>query len=224
MVRKHLLLLVLALTSLAFGQTATKKYSNDKPGWWAASAQYPIFSPPSALNSFANEHVKTTAVDAVDGFVKGTPDFLIDGKKPDRPFVYEAVAFVTHRTPHLVSLFFDAYEEFGGPHPSTTSICRTYALVGGAPKEMSLADLFNSGSNGPKQISDYVLGKLRKKGISGANDMKELSKDDLGCFVIRANAIEIRIAADDIGGYAEGPQVVTVPFKMLHGMLPIAVQ
>jgi hypothetical protein len=87
---------------------------------------------------------------------------------------------------------------------------------------MHLADIFDTGANGPKQISDYVLGKLRKKGVSGASNITELSKDDLDSFVIRSNAFEIRIPADDIGGYAEGPQIVTVPFKVLHGVLAIA--
>jgi hypothetical protein len=114
---------------------------------------------------------------------------------------------------------FSVYSD-GAAHPYSYTITYTYDLEKG--QEISLDQLFLPGSNYLELIASYCKNELSKRDIgfdgfftTGADPTPENYRN----WNITPDSLMITFDPYQVAAYAAGPQVVTIPYGELHGLI-----
>ena len=122
----------------------------------------------------------------------------------------------------LVSLLFGNSVFSGGAHPNYYSYAINFDLKTG--KKLELADLFKSGSNYLKVISDYSISRLKGE-LEEMSDEEWMAKgagpdaDNFKSWTITKKGIFIMFDPYQVAAYAAGPQSVVVPYSELKSIV-----
>lgn len=103
----------------------------------------------------------------------------------------------------------------GAAHPYHVSRTTNFHLEQG--KDLALAELFVPGSDYLKVISQYCIGQLRTRDIDFADFEAGAAPtpDNYRNWNISADGLMITFDEYQVGPYAAGPQVVTIPYAAL---------
>ena len=122
------------------------------------------------------------------------------------------IAYVSDK---FVSLHFVVYEDGGGAHPNTFSLCVNLSLQADAPpKSISIGELASTPA-AMEVISSYCLVELKEAEASLVvnGEIKSLNADDLSAFTLDAKNLTFHFDPYAVASYAEGPFEVTVPLE-----------
>ncbi len=216
--RAATLALVLAVSGLGFGQAKLgvvyKKLSKQREGYWSAVSTVPQFSGMTPLAKFANQVLENYATSGFDEFAKAVQANM-GNRKPQAPFQHLGKPYVSVARPDLISVYFDRSEYTGGAHPNRYFGAFTFALVGGKPRTLQLADLFRKDVDPLAVTSALVIPILREKKAAWVVDgtMKALDANQANNFVVTPTALTFLFEPYSAGAYAQGPFVAKVPFS-----------
>jgi hypothetical protein len=126
-------------------------------------------------------------------------------------------------TPDLisVSLGFSEYSA-GAAHPNGFSVTINYQIK--SNRSLSLADLFLPGKPYLQFISRYSIGKLKARQGSGG-DVEWINRgagpklENYKNWNLTSTGLEITFDAYQVASYAEGPQLVFIPYSELKPLI-----
>lgn len=174
-------------------------------------AQYPVMTGSAAAADFNRR--------ALEMIRKEIADFKKDLGPPeaqDQTRTLEISCIPSLVDSRLASIGFSAYTFTNGAHPNTNSFVFNYDLK--KKHEVMLGDLFKSGSNYLKTISDYCIRHLKNKD----SDMEWLNNgagpkdENYRSWVITRTGISVMFDAYQVASYAEGPKAVVVPWRTVR--------
>ena len=125
-------------------------------------------------------------------------------------------------TPNLISISFGISEYAGGAHPNGYSAVISYDFK--SNRKLTLADLFLPGKPYLPFISRYAIGKLKARQTDppdlewinrGAGPKAENYKN----WNLTSTGLEITFDAYQVASYAEGPQLVFIPYSELKTLI-----
>jgi len=107
----------------------------------------------------------------------------------------------------------------GAAHPGSYSITLNYDLAQG--RELALADLFTPNSNYLEAISRYCIAELGKQEFfDGAfTEGAQPTLENYRNWNITPDGLMITFDEYQVAPYAAGPQMVTVPYSELRGLI-----
>jgi Protein of unknown function (DUF3298) len=180
---------------------------------------YPRFSGEGLLIEYVNEQLKAAAEARFDLFIKEelfSEEPEIDGCE----LYYDLVP--AYQTPELISVF--------GYH----TLCRgcrgisyyegkNFWQRGGAVVQLTLDDLFLVGSEYRPFLLQYCEAYFKATGYGYYSLHKEyppeLASDDLDIFTLSDKGLLITFRAYRVGGWADGPDQVLIPYEKLKGFI-----
>ncbi len=120
----------------------------------------------------------------------------------------------------LVSLFGIFHEYTNLPHGHARYEGKTFCRIKGRFEEIAFAELFSTADQ-KEFLRNYCERELKKEGTSYFSHedhwKKSLELEDIHTFVIDHRNLIIIFQPYVVGGYADGPFVVKIPFDQLNG-------
>lgn len=190
------------------------------------SAGYPQIAgvDASAAGKF-NELAKRHVTEQVDEFRKA----MMEVTAEDLKYLPKGVNYsldirydVMLANDRIISVNFGRSEYTGGAHPNHYSSTLNFDLKSG--QEVKLEDLFKSGSNYLKAISDYSIKDLKKR-ASDMTDDEWLAEgagpkaDNFSSWNLTKKGVLITFDPYQVAAYAAGPQEVLIPYSVIKEML-----
>ncbi len=122
----------------------------------------------------------------------------------------------TYASPRLVSVFGELHEYSGLPHGRTRYSAYNYRRDEKELHEVTLKDLFSPDKNFADFIVDYCTSTLKTEKIGYTDDLfPEFKPEDLHVFTLSKNGLTIIFRPYHVGGWADGPYSITIPFQTL---------
>ena len=125
-------------------------------------------------------------------------------------------------TPDLISVNFGISEySAGAAHPNGFSVTSNYQIKAG--RSLALADLFLPGKPYLQFISRYSIGKL--KGRLTGGDLEWINRgagpklENYKNWNLTSTGLEITFDSYQVAAYAEGPQLVFIPYSELKPLI-----
>ena len=125
-------------------------------------------------------------------------------------------------TPDLISVNFGISEySAGAAHPNGFSVTSNYQIKAG--RSLALADLFLPGKPYLQFISRYSIGKL--KGRLTGGDLEWINRgagpklENYKNWNLTSTGLEITFDSYQVAAYAEGPQLVFIPYSELKTLI-----
>jgi len=168
-----------------------------------------------------NQELRKFITKEVSGFTKDfqAPEVRMFGGESTFDSRYQ-VEFATN---DLVSIGFiiNTYFE-GAAHGNYNVIVFNYDLTSG--QTLKLADLFKPNSNYLKSISDYAVKSLRKQLTPDPeNDWIQNGagpeEKNYQSWNVKREGLEVTFNPYQVASYAEGPQVVVIPYTVLKDVI-----
>jgi hypothetical protein len=199
--------------SYAETKVSWKSYSQSSAGKWGVVAKYPKLTG-DRLSGFAFADIEKSCKLWVDKVAKESKRTWspIGGRRIQWDF--QRQSYVSVVSSDLISLYYQDFIWTGGAHPNTNYVCSSYGYVNGKPVKLELKNLFKSGTDVRKVVSNIVIPKLKNMGAQWVVDgeMKECSDDNLACFVLTPTTVTFLFPPYAAGPYAQGEFVVKVAF------------
>ena len=191
-------------------------------GWWTAKASYFHFASSGPVVALANADLRKNASRTMARFMADLKDAPYDEGKPPNAWELDMSGALSVATRDVISLNYADYEGTWGAHSNTSYECHSYGLVHGKAKVLKLGDLFLSGAEGVRQVNQIAMDELRKNHASFVEDgtVKELPPEALASFIITPKGITLLISTYLVASYAEGPQIIEIPYSKLKGINP----
>lgn len=128
----------------------------------------------------------------------------------------------TYATSSLVSVFGELYRYGGGmPHGCSHYFSYNYWFDGKEMQEISLSSLFLSDKNFADFLTHFCLTTLKDERIGYYSPDPEghipieINLDDLQVFTLSKSGLTITFRPYHVGGWADGPYSITIPFESL---------
>ena len=200
----------------------TVTIAQGRSGWWSAYATYPRFLGRSPLEVLATRTLQRAAAQGLAEFVAELKDAFPTHGKPVQPYEYRLTPVISLARPAIVSMYFEHWEYAGGAHPNTFYAAYTFGMIGDAPRQLTLSDLFRPGTDGVKVVSDLVIAHLKREPdafwvLEGT--VKTIDPKIASRFVFTPTALTILIQPYEVGPYSSGSFFVKVPFAEFRGSL-----
>jgi hypothetical protein len=126
-------------------------------------------------------------------------------------------------TPDLISVSFAIGEySAGAAHPNGYTVTINYQLK--ANHKLALADVFMAGKPYLQSISRYAIGKLKTR-LGGQSDLDWINRgagpklENYKNWNLTSTGLEITFDAYQVASYADGPQVVFIPYSELKPLI-----
>jgi hypothetical protein len=177
-----------------------------------AQVAYPAFRSRTPLARFANARVKFLQRHGYFKWLSQTKKDLQRASGENSvgalPYEYESNPSLNYYSPsRLISLQLVSYQFLGGAHGSSSFQNYNFAMVGGKPKELKLADLFVPGTDYRKIVETRVFANLKKnESATWVQDgsVKKLTPEQFNNFSIGRDGITWLFNEYEMGPYANG--------------------
>ncbi|MCU0317158.1 MAG: DUF3298 and DUF4163 domain-containing protein [Fimbriimonadaceae bacterium] len=133
----------------------------------------------------------------------------------------EATVGMTFYNQNLASFIVSTYSYMGGAHPNTFYDTATFSNRQNRAVKIRARELFRTGVNVRKTVSDLVIPELRRKKASSVLDgsIRQLPDELLERFTISSTGITWHFAPYSVASYAEGSFEVSIPWSRLRSSL-----
>lgn len=204
---------------------------NNKKLNYEVNAQYPQLTGGANPNfEKFNQAARSLVVKRVAGFRREMTSEEEDIPKPEGSGGSElGISYkVTLAQDDLVSVEFLVYSyHAGAAHPNSFTETLNYDLKNG--KQLKLSDLFKPGARYLSTLAAYSIADLKKqmkeKSPDGSVDSRWIeegagpSAKNYESWTIRKKGLDINFDPYQVGPYAAGPHVVTVPYSTLKDLI-----
>jgi hypothetical protein len=122
----------------------------------------------------------------------------------------------TYASSRIVSVFGELHIYQGLPHGSSRYYALNYFSDEKQIYQFTLEDLFLKDKNFIDFIIEYSLRSLKIEKVGYTGDLfPEINPEDLHVFTLSKNGLAITFQPYHIGGWADGPYSITIPFQKL---------
>lgn len=173
---------------------------------------YPFLAGEDLLTEHVNQQLQQESKNRFDNYVKGellSEEIWEEGNALMHEF------FLAYRTQNLVSVYGSDFQG-RGCHGCTYYEGKTFWKKEDTVIELHLDDLFVKGSEYRQFLVAYCESQLKASGYGYYSSLPEmppeLCPDDLDIFVITDKGLTIIFRAYRIGGWADGPDALTIPW------------
>lgn len=188
----------------------------------SADSSYPHFYGNSPLIKYVNQNVEADAKTLFEEFV----DYE---KNTDEQYTNDFGGcfmdydlYPVYCLPKLISIYGSEFQARDCPHGWTHHHGKNFWWYGNNIIEISLKDLFVKESNWCNFLLHYCDNHFRllRYGYYGLEDFEpELKPDDLDVFILNEAGLTIIFPSYRVGGWADGPDVITIPYDKLAGFI-----
>ena len=210
--------IVVTLFLLILESANTEVVKNVSKGKYEVKTSIPTFSKPTPLAKFARQTSMAWALKEHKMFIKEAEKDFPGNKKPSHPYEHDMTYRTSFYSPNLISLYFDQYENRGGPHPNSYYHAMTFGIKNGKPQQLKLKDLFIPNSEYKREVSEAVIAKLRKNPRAiqvQEGEVNELTDEQLERFVVTKSGLTFLINTYEVGPHAVGRFEVKLTFAEL---------
>lgn len=130
---------------------------------------------------------------------------------------YEDNWQITFHNSRLISLLCGRYYFTGGAHPNYHFENRTFWWNGDRAVAVNLVDFFEPKTDWQATLCNLCSIDLQQQ--KGVDSPVEMAPDDLNCFTVDPDGIQLHFAPYEKGCYAEGAFEVHVPFTTVQHLL-----
>ena len=145
--------------------------------------------------------------------------YELDEEAISMDFDKREVAYIltpTYASDKLVSIFGELHKYAGMPHGSTRYYASNYWFNGKEIQEVSLSSLFLPDKNFADFILNYCESTLQKEKVGYGDELfPEFEESNLQVFSITKKGLIFTFQPYHIGGWADGPYSITIPFDKL---------
>jgi hypothetical protein len=193
------------------------------------TASYPVFEDFKTTGYFdaVNSHIKDILDPWFAYFMESAKAALKD-MPADAPWTFQLQAdyAVEYYSGKILSLSFTDYTFTGGAHGSTISETYNYDLVN--KKEIRLSDIFKSGSDYLKFVSDYCFEDIKKQNtLMGMDPMEDMIKpgvdpsvpENYARFLLTEDSLIIRFDQYQVGPGAAGSYTVRIGYEKFKELI-----
>ncbi len=199
--------------------------------YYDADLQYPSATTltDASLNTSAVQLMRTFAENTLASFKQDnslasiTPqDAQVQGLDQNRKYSLTS-EYKTYYGTHSMSYALSIYEDSLGAHPNT--FFHTFTFDGASGKNLTLADIFNPGSDYLQELSVLARNSLIAQQGSGADPTLFINPGtspdaaNFANFVIDDHNLVLLFAPYQVAAYALGPQTVVIPLSKLSSIL-----
>lgn len=145
---------------------------------------------------------------------------ILSSNVDEGPFTFNYKFRTTFFSKEVVSLFGELAAHDRLPHGWRYYEGKTFCMINNQQKEVFLNDLFQTHEQREflRQICEKSLKKEPVSYFSGCNPLREtLTQDDIQNFVVDDSHLIIIFQPYTVGGGADGPFIVKIPFTDLQG-------
>jgi hypothetical protein len=171
---------------------------------------YPIFSGKSTLIEQVNRHLKSEAEDCFNCCAKTT-------EEDECTLSYEL--FPIYQTANLISIYECNFQCRDGCHGCSYYQGKNFWQKGNSVVKLVLDDLFIKGSGYRQFLLDYCENFFKTSGYGYYSSRSEfpprLDLKDLDTFCLTDKGVIIIFRAYTVGGWADGPDTVFIPYTKL---------
>lgn len=185
-----------------------------KPNHYEIRADYPIFHG-GPLAKLASDTIREEVMRLVRQYQK---DFEAEPPREEFSSSMGWRATVSLNRPTLVSVLGQcSYYLAGAAHPGGEYRAFNFALLGGAPKRIGLADIMTVRMTPEAFAASLVWPKLRAMGAALAETQygKNLTREQADNFVITPSGLTWPFVAGEMGAYAQGDFIVKISWEEL---------
>ncbi len=180
---------------------------------------YPIFHGHGRLIDSVNRQVKTEAIDRFTSFCK---EAILEDDLCEDECMFSYALVPVYQTPHLISIFGCTFQG-GGARGCNYYEGQTFWQRRDSVVRLGLDDLFVKGSGYRQFLLHYCKNELKASGYgyysSRPEFPPELGSRDLNIFILTDKGLRIIFRAYTVGGCADGPDTVLVPYDKLKGFI-----
>jgi hypothetical protein len=177
---------------------------------------YPVFSGEGILVKYANQQLRTEAENRFDCFVK---EEILSEEVYDEECELSHVFFPVYQANDLISSC-GVRSEVRWSHGCTYYEGKTFWRKGDSVVELVLDDLFVKGREHRNFLLQYCENYFKSSGYGYYSSLPEfppeLDQSDLDIFVITDKGLKIVFRACRVGGWADGPDTVLIPYAKLR--------
>lgn len=226
MTSRALFLSIVVLLSAAVAPSADLKWKRitidrSKKGKWEASVVVLEAVPGNALTRAASVGMRRDAMRRMDEFLRAAR-VGSSSSAPERFYTFGEAPTVSIGKPDLISIVVDTGSYEGGAHPYSYELFENWAIVGGKPRRLTLADLLMHGKKDIESVSLLVMGKLRdREEAMWVQDgtVRELTAGTQDSFAITRHGLKFVFAPYVMGPYAAGPITVDLAWAELKNLV-----
>ncbi len=200
-----------------------------------ANNSYPEFQNDNSFIQEINHRVRQNAKDELCKFLF---NFVVEEKEGqqldqdalDLEFDKREFRYLlnpTYASPQLVSIFVELNYYAGLPHGSSHYCELNYWMDGQQIHELTLESLFSLEKDFASFLIDYCLSTLKNDQVGyfypdpDGNVPVKIELKDLNVFTLSKNGLTITFQPYHVGGWADGPYSVTIPFdELIHLIRP----
>jgi hypothetical protein len=176
---------------------------------------YPVFSGTGSMIEYANGQLKTDIKNWLDSCANFSDE---------EPHTLSYRLFPTYQSPNLISVYGSNFQG-GGGHGCTYYEGKTFWQTEGSIVELSLDDLFIKDSGYRQFLLQYCENYFKSSGYGYYASCPEyephLKTNDLDIFVLTDRGLRIIFRAYVVGGWADGPDTVLIPYENIKGFIDI---
>lgn len=177
---------------------------------------YPIFSGKGTLIEYVNRELETEAEDRFNNFVK--EELYAEEVEEDEISVVCSFS-PRYQTSNLISIG-GFTSQIRGSRGCTYYEGKTFWQRGDVVVKLILDDLFVKGSGYRQFLLDYYKNNFNRcdyeNYVSHGELFSELSPKDFDAFVLTEKGLMIVFPVYTIGGWAEGPDTVLIPYAKIN--------
>lgn len=196
-------------------EKVTKEISFETRGPVQVSCSYPILFGKGELVEYVNQDLKVKAENQFDKFVED--EKLSDEEWEDECSLSYAL-FPAYQVSNLISIG-GCWSYIRNSHSSTSYEGKNYWRRGDSIIKLFLDDLFIKGSGYRSFMLQYCENYFKSSGYGYYSSLPEfppqLESHDLDIFVLTDKGLMIIFRAYRVGGSADGPDTVLIPYAEL---------
>ena len=203
------------LTKVAEQNISSKQYGNR----CSAECSAPRLIHRGLLACLVDRKLNSSAELATGDMTLECDGILPDDLEP--PWNTEIRSRITYFSPEIISIASTSYAYTGGAHGNYAETGETYVTADGKLRQLRLGDLFRTGSAYVARLSDACMASLRKQGALWIRDgsVTRFKEEDISEFTVSPQGVSIHFSPYEVGCFAEGSYMVTIPWKDLRDIL-----
>jgi hypothetical protein len=212
--------ITLLVARQSFCQQVKQHSIRQKTAIYTVNMSYPEFIHPTPAQAYAAATFKADAMRNLKAFKRDAPENAkAAGVEGSLPLTLESNVHITYTSPDLVAGYTD-FEEFdGGAHGSTGYQERNVGMRNGKPVLLSRADIFRAGLDIKKLETTLIVPLINAKKENGSDPITEIPDGEFDLYVITNKGLQWLFPPYQVGSYAEGSFIVTVPWSKLKSYL-----
>jgi len=188
-----------------------------------ASSEYPHLSGISSLIDYVNNRIESCAKERFQKFVKSEKSSkeVLDNDFGGCFFSYNLYPVLVRS--NLISIYGSEFQARDCPHGWTNHEGKNFWRSGDKIIELEIRDLFTKGRDWQNFLLHYCKDYFVQHGTGyyGMEDcyIPELTNEDLETFVLTERGLVIVFRSYVVGGWADGPYMLAIPYAMLKNFI-----